>query len=145
MKAPLRLLIAPLLAVSAAVAQESIGLFPAGGEGVNFNRSFEDKARDYSAAELDGIFQIEGAEIHVYRGWKHAAAPFATLVSAAEYGDCVIELEYRWGERRFAPRADQKRDAGLLFFVRPPGSGHPASSARSRKPIPAISGRSTRW
>jgi hypothetical protein len=120
MKAPLRLLIAPLLAVSAAVAQESIGLFPAGGEGVNFNRSFEDKARDYSAAELDGIFQIEGAEIHVYRGWKHAAAPFATLVSAAEYGDCVIELEYRWGERRFAPRADQKRDAGLLFFVRKP-------------------------
>lgn len=120
MKASLCLLTASLLAASAAFAQESIDLFPASGDGVKFNRSFEDKARDYSAAELKDIFQIEGDEIHVYRDWKHEAAPFATLVSADDYEDCVIELEYRWGDRRFAPRADQKRDAGLLFFVRKP-------------------------
>ena len=125
MKASLCLLTALLLTASAAVAQESIDLFPASGAGVKFNRSFEDKARDYSAAELEGIFQIEGDEIHVYRNWKHEAAPFATLVSADEYGNCVIELEYRWGDRRFAPRADQKRDAGLLFFVRKPGQVWP--------------------
>jgi len=125
MKTSLCLLTASLLAASAGFAQEPVDLFPAGGDGVKFSRSFEDKARDYSAAELEGIFQIEGNEIHVYRDWKHAAAPFATLVSAEEYGNCVIELEYRWGERKFAPRANQKRDAGLLFFVRKPAQVWP--------------------
>jgi hypothetical protein len=121
MKTILRLLTAAsLFAASAALARESIALFPSDGDGVKFSRSFEDKARDYSAAELDGIFQLEGGEIHVYRDWKHAAAPFAMLVTADEYENCVIELEYQWGERRFVPRADQKRDAGLLFFVRKP-------------------------
>jgi hypothetical protein len=121
MTLPFRILAtASLLTASAALAQETIHLFPADGDGVKFTRSFADKAQDYSATELARIFQIEGDEIHVYRNWKHDAAPFATLVSADEYGDCVIELEYQWGERRFAPRADQKRDAGLLFFVRKP-------------------------
>jgi hypothetical protein len=125
MKTPLLLTVASLFVASATLAQESIALFPAGGDGVKFNRSFEDKAKDYAAAELEGIFQIEGDEIHVYSDWKHDAAPFGMLVSADEYGDCVIELEYKWGERRFVPRADQKRDAGLLFFVRKPGQVWP--------------------
>jgi hypothetical protein len=125
MKFSLSLLTASLLAAAVGFAQESVDLFPASGDGVKFNRSFEDKARDYSAAELNGIFQIEGGDIHVYRDWKHAAAPFATLVSADEYENCVIELEYRWGNRKFAPRANQKRDAGLLFFVRKPGQVWP--------------------
>jgi hypothetical protein len=94
---------------------------------VKFTRAFEEEARDYSQTELANIFQLEGNEIHVYHDWKHEAAPFATLVSADEYENCVIELEYRWGERRFAPRADQKRDAGLLFFVRKPGQVWPPS------------------
>jgi hypothetical protein len=109
---------ASLVAASTSLAQETVDLFPASGEGVKFTRSFEDKAKDYSASELANIFQIEGNEIHVYHDWKHDAAPFATLVSAEEYENVVIELEYKWGERRFAPRANAKRDAGLLFFVR---------------------------
>ena len=120
MKSTCSVFVIALLAAVAAGAQESIALFPAGGDGVKFSRAYEDKARDYAADELEGIFQIEGDEIHVYRSWKQAAVPFATLVSADEYENCVIELEYRWGERRFAPRATQKRDAGLLFFVRKP-------------------------
>jgi hypothetical protein len=120
MKTFLFLLTASLLVAPAAPAGESVELFPAGGNGVKFHQAYEDKARDYTAAELADIFQIEGSEIHVYRSWKHVAAPFATLVSADEYENCVIELEYRWGDRKFAPRADQKRDAGLLFFVRQP-------------------------
>lgn len=117
----LRLLtITSLFAAASACAEETIDLFPADGEGVKFHRSFEEKARDYSAAELAQIFQIKGQEIRVYPDWQHDAAPFATLVTADEYENFVIELEYQWGERRFAPRADQKRDAGLLFFVRKP-------------------------
>ena len=111
---------AATVAAPAALAEEVVKLFPAAGGGVKFSRSFEDKAKDYPAIELESIFQLEGDEIHVYRGWKHDAAPFATLVSADDYENCVIELEYKWGERRFAPRTKMKRDAGLLFFVRKP-------------------------
>lgn len=111
---------AATVAATAARAEEVVKLFPAAGGGVKFSRSFEDKAKDYHAIELENIFQLEGDEIHVYRGWKHDAAPFATLVSADDYENCVIELEYKWGERRFAPRTKMKRDAGLLFFVRKP-------------------------
>lgn len=118
---PLRLFaVVSTLVASAALADEPVNLFPADGDGVRFTRSFEHKDQDYSATELANIFQLEGNDIHVYRAWGHEAAPFATLVSADEYENCVIELEYRWGERRFAPRADEKRDAGLLFFVRKP-------------------------
>ncbi len=111
---------AATVAALTALAKGAVKLFPAAGGGVKFSRSFEDKAKDYPAVELENIFQLEGDEIHVYRGWKHDAAPFATLVSADDYENCVIELEYKWGERRFAPRAKMKRDAGLLFFVRKP-------------------------
>jgi hypothetical protein len=111
---------ATLLAAPAALADESIKLFPADSDGVKFSRSFEDKAKDYSETELENIFQLEGDEIRVYHDWKHDAAPFAMLVSVDDYENCVIELEYKWGDRRFAPRATMKRDAGLLFYVRKP-------------------------
>jgi hypothetical protein len=114
-----------LLAAPAALAAESVSLFPVDGDGVKFNRSFDDKAKDYSATEVENIFQLEGDEIHVYHDWKHDAAPFGMLVSADDYENCVIELEYKWGERRFAPRAEHKRDAGLLFLVRKPGQVWP--------------------
>lgn len=28
----------------------------------------------------------------------------------------MIEVEYKWGEKKFHPRHDKKRDAGLLFY-----------------------------
>lgn len=125
---PLRLLsVVSTLVASAAFAGEPVSLFPPAGDGVRFTRAFEHKDQAYSATELASIFQLEGDEIHVYRGWAHEAVPFATLVSADEYENFVIELEYRWGERRFAPRAKLKRDAGLLFFVRKPEQVWPPS------------------
>jgi len=37
------------------------------------------------------------------------------LATLAEYGNYHLELEFKWGERRFAPRADLPRDSGLLY------------------------------
>jgi hypothetical protein len=37
------------------------------------------------------------------------------LATLDEYGDYHLELEFKWGERRFAPRADLPRDSGLLY------------------------------
>jgi hypothetical protein len=37
------------------------------------------------------------------------------LATLQEYGDYHLELEFKWGERRFPPRADAPRDSGLLY------------------------------
>jgi len=45
--------------------------------------------------------------------------PFAGLITEAEYGDYRLTLEYKWGVRKFAPRAfpDSVRDAGVCYDV----------------------------
>jgi hypothetical protein len=40
---------------------------------------------------------------------------FGGLATLKEYGDYHLELEFKWGEKRFAPRADLPRDSGLLY------------------------------
>jgi hypothetical protein len=40
---------------------------------------------------------------------------FAILETNTEYQDYRISLEYKWGQKKFAPRVDQVRDAGLLY------------------------------
>lgn len=116
---PAPLLLALFLACPVAFA-EGINPFPPDGEGTKFHIAFEKTETDYSPEELNRIFQVDGDEIHVYRDWDKPSTPFAAIVTADDYENFVIELEYKWGERRFAPRADHKRDAGLLFFVREP-------------------------
>jgi hypothetical protein len=37
------------------------------------------------------------------------------LATLAEYGNYHLELEFKWGEKRFPPRADAPRDSGLLY------------------------------
>src|SRR5215471_8793795 len=37
------------------------------------------------------------------------------LSTLNEYGDYHLELEFKWGEKRYAPRADLPRDSGLLY------------------------------
>lgn len=43
--------------------------------------------------------------------------PFAALVTDSSYSHYRLTLEYRWGEKKFAPRTRAKRDAGVLFHV----------------------------
>ncbi len=43
--------------------------------------------------------------------------PNAYLETDADYKDYVLSLEYRWGEKKFAPRLNLVRDAGLLYHV----------------------------
>ena len=42
---------------------------------------------------------------------------FAALVTDSSYFAYILDLEYRWGEKKFAPRANDPRDAGVLFHV----------------------------
>ncbi|HJZ56843.1 MAG TPA: DUF1080 domain-containing protein, partial [Gemmataceae bacterium] len=42
------------------------------------------------------------------------------LTTLKEYENYHLELEFRWGEKRFPPRANEPRDSGLLYH----GSAH---------------------
>ena len=64
------------------------------------------------------LFDVRNGEIHAYPTQiAGSAQPNAYLETNAEYGDYVVSLEYRWGEKKFAPRLDLVRDAGLLYHV----------------------------
>lgn len=88
-------------------------LFPAGGHGATFEivsrTSQEDAAR---------MVEIVGDEIRILYDWPDGEAPYGYLLSKASYSSYDLEFEYRWGERRFAPRLDKAMDSGILLHVR---------------------------
>ena len=47
------------------------------------------------------------------------AAPPGFIATLAEYGDYHLRLQYRWGERRWAPRGWQARNSGVLYHMGP--------------------------
>jgi hypothetical protein len=64
------------------------------------------------------IFQIDDGVIHTYKDQAEGdAVPSGYLATEAEYSAYRLRLEYKWGGKRFRPRAMQRRDAGLLYHV----------------------------
>jgi Domain of Unknown Function (DUF1080) len=47
------------------------------------------------------------------------AASFGHLATSEEFSDYHLRLDYRWGERRFAPRDLQRRNSGILYHMAP--------------------------
>lgn len=70
-----------------------------------------------SSGENNYVFEIKKNKINVLFDWKGDKAPFALLRTTKKYSSFNLELEYKWGERKFAPRSEQKRDAGILFHI----------------------------
>ncbi len=70
------------------------------------------------------LFEVQNREIHAYRDEAAGSAqPNAYLVTKASYKDYRLSLEYKWGEKKFAPRLNVVRDAGLLYHVNQDRSG----------------------
>lgn len=76
---------------------------------------------DKGVVENSALFQVEDGVIHVYKDEAgHSRQPSAGLFTKAEYRDYRLTLEYKWGEKKFEPRAgaDSVRDAGVCYNVR---------------------------
>ncbi len=76
-------------------------------------------AKSLKAGEW-GSFSVDEKEkaIHVYAGVEAGAKEQSDcLVSDKAYSKYILTLEYKWLEKRFDPRGDWDRDAGLLFHV----------------------------
>jgi hypothetical protein len=86
--------------------------FPKGGLGTEYVFS-EDKIETGKKH-----FEVTDNSIEVLYDWVGNEAPFSMITTKKEYSHYNLELEYKWGERKFAPRLEAKRDAGILFHIK---------------------------
>ena len=64
------------------------------------------------------VFQVHDGVIHVYKDQADGGdVPFGYLATDSEYAYYHLRLEYKWGDKKFRPRAEQRRDAGVLYHV----------------------------
>ncbi|WP_165795189.1 3-keto-disaccharide hydrolase [Deinococcus koreensis] len=68
-----------------------------------------------------GVFKVEDGALHVLDlPPSGAEQEFGYLATDQLHKDYRLRLEYRWGGKKFAPRATEPRDAGLLYHVSGP-------------------------
>ncbi len=64
------------------------------------------------------VITIEDGMIHLY---KHAAdgseVVMGYIATIKEYGNYHLRFQYRWGDKKFQPRYQLKRDAGLYYHI----------------------------
>src|SRR5690349_16255183 len=59
-------------------------------------------------ADPKGVFTVEDGVIHV------SGQEFGCLTTAKSFKDYHLTVEFKWGEKRWPPRANAKRDSGIL-------------------------------
>jgi hypothetical protein len=64
----------------------------------------KDPDRVFSVVEVDGQHAI-----------RISGTAFGGLSTVQEFDDYELELEFKWGHAKSAPRADAKRDSGVLY------------------------------
>jgi hypothetical protein len=64
------------------------------------------------------VFQAQDGMIHVYRNHLESdEVPGGYLATNTPYANYHLRLEYQWGSKKFRPRTEQRRDAGLLYHL----------------------------
>ena len=64
------------------------------------------------------VFQVHDGVIHVYKDQANGGdVPVGYLATNSEFAYYHLRLEYKWGDKKFRPRAEQRRDAGVLYHV----------------------------
>ena len=65
-------------------------------------------------ARPDRVFRVEDGMIHV------SGERYGCLSTNREFANYRLLVEFRWGDRRWPPRADVKRDSGILVHASGP-------------------------
>jgi 3-keto-disaccharide hydrolase len=72
----------------------------------------------YRFTNDEAMFKIEQGLLHVFDLPESTQAhDFGYIATDREYANYHFRVRYRWGQKRFAPRAFDKRDAGILYHV----------------------------
>src|SRR5258707_13952153 len=73
---------------------------------------------DSKSDDANHLVQVEDGAIHMYKDAPAGSPqPAGYVVTKQKYSNYRLRLEYRWGVKRFAPRLNSQRDAGLMFHV----------------------------
>jgi len=68
--------------------------------------------------KITDLFGVEDNMIHVYPTQKkNSKQTHAAILTRSNYSNYILRLEYRWGLKKFKPRQDYVRDAGVMFHV----------------------------
>jgi hypothetical protein len=74
--------------------------------------------RSSRSDDANHLVQIENGMIHMYKDVPAGSAqPAGYVVTEKEYSNYHLRLEYKWGEKRFQPRLNTRRDAGIMYHV----------------------------
>ncbi|NJO24586.1 MAG: DUF1080 domain-containing protein [Bacteroidia bacterium] len=58
-----------------------------------------------------GVFQFENGVMHV------SGQKFGYIATEESYSSFHLKLEFKWGVKKYPPRENEKRDAGILYNV----------------------------
>jgi hypothetical protein len=65
-----------------------------------------------------GVFKVENGMLHINDiPVNNKRQPFGYLITQQAYGNYHLRFQYRWGSKRFEPRANKKRDSGVIYHV----------------------------
>jgi len=74
---------------------------------------FEGRGKD---GKVDDLVKVHDGVIHIYpQGKDGDKMPMGYVASDKAYSFYQLRFEYKWGKKRFAPRAKDPRDSGLLY------------------------------
>lgn len=76
----------------------------------------------------EGMVTVHDSMVHMYENIDaDQKVPFGVIMTQESYSQFVLEFEYRWNEKKFAPRKEKLRDAGLLYHCYGPKTIWPPS------------------
>jgi hypothetical protein len=69
-------------------------------------------------SDPDHVITIEDGAIHLYKGASDRShVVMGYIGTEKEYGNYHLRLQYRWGTKKFEPRYQLERDAGLYYHI----------------------------
>lgn len=71
--------------------------------------------KDATQEDGDTMFEYSKGMLKAMCKWQKPSAPYAIAVTKKTYSSYDLKFQFKWGERRFIPRLDKIRDAGLLY------------------------------
>lgn len=58
-----------------------------------------------------GVFTFENGMVHA------SGEDFGYVITEKKYRNFHLSIEFKWGEKKFPPRENEKRDGGILYHV----------------------------
>jgi len=84
--------------------------------GQDFNGFYIISAGKKKNEDPNHLFQIHDGMVHMYKDAPDGSKqPFGYIITEKEYSNYHLRFQYKWGTKKFAPKLDAKRDAGVLY------------------------------